>query len=704
MPRDHVDTTSGWKVQHCKAGQDGRPLLSGAFAFCSYNLSRQTFIANFVSDRKMDPDTSPTWQVPGRQVGPHQEIPLSKPFFVDWEDPDGNVRKIKSFKPTWSANIYHLEDEKVTVDATLGDLKPLVSDDVNALNAVLPMLLNEEVDDIPQTSRHVFLNAPDGLKTIITIEEFTWRNKTVHRRTYHKLDACKHYGDNNVNKYRPQANQVAAHYEALRVAAYPDFEPPSESLLRCIMAVLYSDMQNREKYTTNGDFDQQKLELAAQLEWFQHYDDSLYMLRYQHGALPEDVRTLLDAELQNALELTEKKFHKAILDRQAESICKTVDKDIIVLRDMNNKLLAGQVKDLTQLLFPPNTCKRIQQAAASFSWRVPMPAPDALRHPLHLHHHVINNPHLNFDASQDKHRIVCATDHVGTHHENGRHKLGQLKQQNLSHNLKKSARIMKSPAMTVEYPNFVAGTFGIVAQEANILLRGWDPEYLARGIDMAEHIPESVRVPLTKHDDNPFSYAAFLSQVKTEGHTDSHDDINGLAAITPFGEFSDGMLVLKQMGIKFPYRPGSLTLLRGREMYHHVTGHRGSRIAFVLTNKSDTAIAVNEMKERILALRGKVVELKNAQGNGSILTEDEKELIDIYNKPMAEIKEYLFEQAKAELPKKGEKVKETTRNKAKRSKSIEVVEEAVEDGEESLQKTKRVKRSTKTLTTRTEEY
>lgn len=102
--------------------------------------------------------------------------------------------------------------------------------------------------------------------------------------------------------------------------------------------------------------------------------------------------------------------------------------------------------------------------------------------------------------------------------------------------------------------------------------------------------------------DNPYGYLAHLFDAQTEGHTDSTDWEGALAALTCFGDFTGkswgsslliyllinsagGNFVVPELDLNIPFPSGSNCHLRGREIYHYVTGYEGHRHCIVLTNK-----------------------------------------------------------------------------------------------------------------------
>ena len=96
-----------------------------------------------------------------------------------------------------------------------------------------------------------------------------------------------------------------------------------------------------------------------------------------------------------------------------------------------------------------------------------------------------------------------------------------------------------------------------------------------------------------------WSCRAFLFNVKTDGHRDIRDDQIGYAAITAFGSFTGGELVVPELGIRFPLQPGDVVFLKGQLFLHFVTpwepkGKEGGRFSIVHFNHQSVVDWIDE--------------------------------------------------------------------------------------------------------------
>lgn len=59
-----------------------------------------------------------------------------------------------------------------------------------------------------------------------------------------------------------------------------------------------------------------------------------------------------------------------------------------------------------------------------------------------------------------------------------------------------------------------------------------------------------------------------------------------------------GDLVLPELGVRIPFPSGSNCHLRGRELYHLITGYEGTRHSIVLTNKESVRKTMTKFQDR----------------------------------------------------------------------------------------------------------
>lgn len=101
----------------------------------------------------------------------------------------------------------------------------------------------------------------------------------------------------------------------------------------------------------------------------------------------------------------------------------------------------------------------------------------------------------------------------------------------------------------------------------------------------------------------------------------------GLAGLTCFGDFTGGDLVLKELGVRMIFPPGSTCLLRGTENHHFIMPHQGSRSALGF-GKEDVRNDYLWFTEKILTTRHNAV--TNMTRKFSTLSTLEQEARNMY--------------------------------------------------------------------------
>jgi hypothetical protein len=79
-------------------------------------------------------------------------------------------------------------------------------------------------------------------------------------------------------------------------------------------------------------------------------------------------------------------------------------------------------------------------------------------------------------------------------------------------------------------------------------------------------------------------------------HTDSQDPPLGWAILAAFGDFTDGVIELPNLGLKIRYGPGDVVAIRGKVIPHEVPDtYKGQRISIPHFTHSTTWRAVGNM-------------------------------------------------------------------------------------------------------------
>jgi hypothetical protein len=75
------------------------------------------------------------------------------------------------------------------------------------------------------------------------------------------------------------------------------------------------------------------------------------------------------------------------------------------------------------------------------------------------------------------------------------------------------------------------------------------------------------RLAAQTFDEELFAYQALLINVLTEPHVDHKDWTKGWAWLTPFGDYTGGLLCIPRLKRKIQFQPGSILGIRGHRFH-----------------------------------------------------------------------------------------------------------------------------------------
>lgn len=140
-----------------------------------------------------------------------------------------------------------------------------------------------------------------------------------------------------------------------------------------------------------------------------------------------------------------------------------------------------------------------------------------------------------------------------------------------------------------------------------------------------------------------------------------------------------GDLVLPELGVRIPFPSGSNCHLRGRELWHLITGYEGTRHSIVLTNKESVRKTFTEFEGRVKEKGANAVKLQSKDRKD--WSDDEAELHEAYLKGRSAILGLIWksEMERREAAKKELQAKNAQQKEMKaQQKAIEAQQKAIE--------------------------
>ncbi|KAG6354102.1 hypothetical protein INS49_005073 [Diaporthe citri] len=542
----------------------------------------------------------------------------------------------------WASNICHLEDTKVKVE----DLSDREIDSRLAQNTqgLLSKILKCDAAEM-QVGAYFRSKQHEGQTT----EEFTiqgplgdWR---VCCKTYHNIDARG--GPNSQYRKSATAKRILAKAKA-RAGPAPSDAQVKHVACR-ILAKRHIDLADGIAEVKWPDLLREAHEIL-----YNHRGDATLQSRMNEelSGATEGPATLtpelVDLVENNLLTGQKKKnkLHQFILDEEASTLREHVEGfDIVILRDGKHELICGVVAEAVQKLFPADTVDKMSTAVEAFAWRFPYKKPDESRHPTSQTVHLAANP------SKDVRSEECQQPHF--------------------------AVLLKSTAWKDEFPKLKGGVYGVAAKVSTLVLEAWDHKLYEAYLEIRQHLPEELKMTLATTCENPYGYMAQLVDTLTEGHTDVKDWMQGMAALTCFGNFSGGDLVLKQLGVRIAFPSGSNCHLRGQGLHHFISRYKGIRHSLVLTNKESVRRTIDDLDQRL-----------KEETERAAWTDEEHELDKAYTEGKDAMRERTWSLIKAELQEKEDEAREELAAKRKEA------DNSKEDHPEDLPKKKAKKSKT----------
>ncbi|KAL1847224.1 hypothetical protein Daus18300_014018 [Diaporthe australafricana] len=262
------------------------------------------------------------------------------------------------------------------------------------------------------------------------------------------------------------------------------------------------------------------------------------------------------------------------------------DVDLIMILDTKGSIIMFQCSDAIRKLFNKSIEKAITTDLENFSTGQAVPTPDMTRHGLHYAQWLIERPDLDFRLPSNDPRLAKS----GVYHFGVRFPIGDpdgegtgTKTGGPCHTRDMRSRLEETCEHDFHKLRF--GALGACTEAVSFFFRLLEPEMFAEYITIVEQVLGFSKFQFeTRKTQEPFAMRALLINLMTNEHKDSGDWQCGLAALTAFGSFEGGDLLLGDLGLQIEAPPGCVQLIRGRELRHSISKYSGRRFVVVHTN------------------------------------------------------------------------------------------------------------------------
>lgn len=258
-----------------------------------------------------------------------------------------------------------------------------------------------------------------------------------------------------------------------------------------------------------------------------------------------------------------------------------------MILDSNGSIIMFQCSDAIRQLFNRTIDKAITDDLEVFSTRQAIPTPDMTRHGLHFAQWLVERPDLDFRRINNDPRWAKS----GVYHFGCRFPIGDPDGKGKGTKTggpcpTKDMRQRLEGSCERDFHKLRFGALGACTEAVSFFFRLLEPELFQEYISIVKEVRKFNRFVQfeTREVQEPFAMRALLVNLMTNEHKDHGDWQCGLAGLTVSGAFEGGDLLLRDLGIQVACPPGSVQLLRGRELRHSITKYTGRRFVVVHTN------------------------------------------------------------------------------------------------------------------------
>lgn len=260
-----------------------------------------------------------------------------------------------------------------------------------------------------------------------------------------------------------------------------------------------------------------------------------------------------------------------------ELLYRIKDTDIVMVLDRNGQVIAFQYSEGFQLLLGQEVMEKVVCAFETYSTLQGVPIPDMTRHSHHWIEWLRERPDLDFRRPENDPRVAKS----GVYHFGAKCEIGDSNGTKGPHTSQDSeARAHGSRHITVQNSRLRYNALGACTEVVKFFFQMLDPELFAEYLSVSKTLSEMeapIKFETRRQGQDPFTMKALLVNSMTYEHKDKSDWIQGFAGLVPLGDYTGGDLLLRELGLLLESKPGSVQLLRGRELRHSITKYAAGR-------------------------------------------------------------------------------------------------------------------------------
>lgn len=339
------------------------------------------------------------------------------------------------------------------------------------------------------------------------------------------------------------------------------------------------------------DLTQQQLYVTQELE---------SNIRQQMGDNNAPVDTAFSQMLEMVQEALKQKTENPYFQSQRDAYAAEnaffyhVTAEITMVLDQNDKVIAFHCSDAFGKLLDKVVQKDVTDSFETFSTLQPVPLPDMTRHGIHYIDWLAERP--EFDSRNPQNDPCLAKS--GVYHIGVRCSLWDPTGTKDPFPTKDSwSRIDERSFVQKQQYRLQHNALGACTELVSFFFGILDPELLEEYRKVVAEVSKLGYLNFeTRRIGEPFAMRALLVNLMTDDHRDASDWRHGFAGLVTVGKFEGGDLLLRELGLRIESKPGTLQLIRGRELRHSITKWKGRR--FVVVSVTHEAVRLWGLRQR----------------------------------------------------------------------------------------------------------